>query len=229
MPTEQRWSIRDVLLSFAQALDFSRPDNPLHHKRVAYLSYRIAERMQIQRERVSILLSSALLHDAGLLSRSEAEQIREPETPGAHRHGLLAYLILRAHPLLHLQPASEDPYILALSEELRRQGFTSEIAEIILYHHATWREVKDPSRSYVFKAIMDLTHGKVPLESFILRLADHIVTSIDPSRFILHQVDELKENIIKDKSVIFHPEVAEAFLGIADKDYIWLELVSPPH
>lgn len=226
MLTLQRWNIVDILHSFSTALDLIWHDYPRHHKMVAYLSYRIAEKLGIKREERTSILAAALLHDAGL-SPGEARRIKGPGYPGNHRHSVLCYLLLKNCPLLNLSSQPNDPYLLTLSEELTRQGFNIYAVNTILFHHCTFQEINNPDRSYFLSEMLKLTDGDVPIGSYILHLSDYVTLSIDHSRYILHQKREIKEKVKEGKSRFFSPEVADAFLEIVEKDYIWFELVSP--
>ncbi|MGB9608590.1 MAG: HD-GYP domain-containing protein, partial [bacterium] len=158
-----------------------------------------------------------------------------PEHPNHHK--IVAYLSLRIAEEMGLSPVEKSNLLsaslihdagllLVLSEELRRQGFTPEMARIILYHHASWEDVKDPNKNYVLKAIMKFTSEEVPFSSFILHLADIVAISLDPYRFVLQQVEEINRRIKETAGKKLPREVVEAFLKISTKEHIWLELFS---
>lgn len=66
----------------------------------------------------------------------------------------------------------------------------------------------------------------MPIESHLLHLADRICASISESPFILAQVNQIKEHISINTGNIFVPEYMDAFIDLADKEYVWLDLVS---
>lgn len=90
-------------------------------------------------------------------------------------------------------------------------------AEIIRFHHVPWENGQ--GRFYKGRP--------VSLGSRILFLADHIALLIRKDREILGQLDEIKEKIVAGKGLMFEPSLVEAFLNLADKEYFWLDLVSP--
>ncbi|MBD3343725.1 MAG: HD domain-containing protein [Chitinivibrionales bacterium] len=101
--------------------------------------------------------------------------------------------------------------LLRLFEPLRR------IADIVRRHHCCWN-----------KGAGSENDGEpVLLESHIIHAADRIAICIDYERGILGQADEIKEKISAQRGCMFHPEVLDAFLAAAEKEYFWLDSVSP--
>ena len=90
-------------------------------------------------------------------------------------------------------------------------------AELIRFHHVPWENGKGEF------------YGKDPvlLGSRILFLADHIALLIDRSKGILGQIDAIEELITENSGDLFDPQIVEAFLKLTDKEYFWLDLVSP--
>jgi HD-GYP domain-containing protein (c-di-GMP phosphodiesterase class II) len=229
MPVGIRATLPDLILAFSNSLDFAAPEYPNHHKMVAYLSFKIAEEMELPQEEKISLLTASLIHDAGLLSKEERGKppLTDPRAPGIHRHGLFAYLLLKDGIHNFLSQIEVDPHLLVLSEELRRQGFTSQMASIILYHHISWEDAKKPAENYILRSIMKFTAEEVPFSSFILHLSDMVYFLIDHNRFILHQSEEIKSKVKELAGKIIPTEVVEAFLKVSARENIWLELMSP--
>lgn len=90
--------------------------------------------------------------------------------------------------------------------------FFSQSSKIVKDHHINYREGKiNPS---------------IPLESFIIRLADRLAIHINPTEPILEQIDSIYQ-YIKSSKDIYHPDVLDVFYTIIKKqDYLWLDLVS---
>jgi HD-GYP domain-containing protein (c-di-GMP phosphodiesterase class II) len=229
MPVGIRATLPDLILAFSNSLDFADPEYPNHHKMVAHLSLRIAEEMELPQEEKISLLTASLIHDAGLLSKEERGKppLTDSRAPGIHRHGLLVYLLLKEGFLTLLSQIELDPHILVLSEELRRQGFTSQMASIILYHHISWEDAKNPAENYTLRSITRFTGEEVSFSSFILHLADIVCFLIDPNRFILHQSEEIRSKVKELAGERIPPNVVEAFLKVSAKESLWLELMSP--
>lgn len=90
-------------------------------------------------------------------------------------------------------------------------------AELIRFHHTPWAGGQGR-----------FCNGwQVPLGSRILVLADHIALLLRRERGILGQTEAIKAKIIETGDTLFEPRLVEAFLELADKEYFWLDLVSP--
>jgi HD-GYP domain-containing protein (c-di-GMP phosphodiesterase class II) len=102
-------------------------------------------------------------------------------------------------------------YLINIFEPMRKP------AEIIKFHHVPWENGKGSQYQ----------NEKVPLGSRILFLADHIALLINKKKEILGQIESIKQKIISEKGNMFEPELVDVFLSLADKEYFWLDLVSP--
>lgn len=90
-------------------------------------------------------------------------------------------------------------------------------ADIIRFHHVPWENGQGRFSS----------GWQVPLGSRILFLADHIALLIERQAEILGQVKDIKSRIVEESGSMFEPSLVNAFLEFADKEYFWLDLVSP--
>ena len=85
---------------------------------------------------------------------------------------------------------------------------------IIAYHH--WRY--DQDHTWVgYK-------GCVPIESYILHVADRIDILIDTTTAPLVQKDSIIETICSYSNTLFHPDVVKSFVSEAHKDNFWLDI-----
>ena len=90
-------------------------------------------------------------------------------------------------------------------------------AEIVRYHHIPWNDGAGKSQ-----------FGQpVPIESHILNLADRISVIIDPKKEVLSQVRHIRQRLQQKSGRMFMPEVLDAFWALAEKDYVWFDLVAP--
>lgn len=90
------------------------------------------------------------------------------------------------------------------------------MAELIRFHHIPWRHGKGAEHN-----------GKrVPLSSHLIHLADRVTVTRDPDRFVLDQVGDITKMIQKLSGKLFVPEHVEAFVRLAQKDFIWLDMSS---
>lgn len=88
------------------------------------------------------------------------------------------------------------------------------ISRILYYHH--WRYEND--QHWVKEK------GPVPIEAYILHIADRTEILIDPTVSILMQKKNIAERIRSYSGSLFHPDVVKAFLEEASKDSFWLDI-----
>lgn len=89
-----------------------------------------------------------------------------------------------------------------------------EISRILFYHHWSY----DQDDQWV------LDKGKVPIESYILHVADRIDILLDATAPALVQRDDVKDRILSYSGTLFHPNVVDAFVSEAHKDSFWLDI-----
>lgn len=85
-----------------------------------------------------------------------------------------------------------------------------DIANIVHNHHAKWEIDKD----------------KVHPFCHYIHLADRIDTLIDPKKYILYQVDNIKSKIKENSGNMFSPELVEVFFNLAEQESFWLDVSS---
>ncbi len=99
---------------------------------------------------------------------------------------------------------------------LKRFAPFARMAELIRFHHQPWGNGKG------------ILHKDVPVPrgSHALNLADRIAILLTRDRPTLAQVHDIREAITRCKGSVFEPDMVEAFLSLAAKDYFWLETLS---
>jgi HD-GYP domain-containing protein (c-di-GMP phosphodiesterase class II) len=100
---------------------------------------------------------------------------------------------------------------------LRSFNLLENLAPIVRFQHLRWDQI----------ALAETATANVPLESAVLNLADRVAILIDSERNILVQAYNIKKRIADQSGKMFKPEVVEAFLGLAEREYFWLDMVSP--
>lgn len=90
------------------------------------------------------------------------------------------------------------------------------VARIVQHHHVPW----DMGKGKQFRG------QPVAQGSQMLHLADRAAVLINQSEPILSQVDRISATIRQQSGIMFNPELVEAFLAIAAREYTWLELKS---
>ena len=107
-------SILDLLRCLSRAQDLVNTELSRHHQQVAYLAFRLAERMGLGFEEKKHILLAGLLHDIGALALNENLEKIDDESSMALNHGYFGSALLRGFKPLE------------------------KAAEIIKYHHHRW-------------------------------------------------------------------------------------------
>lgn len=88
------------------------------------------------------------------------------------------------------------------------------ITPIIKNHHQYWKHGEGAKHE-----------GKViPMECFILHLADRIDILINPDNWILDEKVKVREKIEEYRDIMFKPEIVDCFLEISSNDNFWLDI-----
>jgi HD-GYP domain-containing protein (c-di-GMP phosphodiesterase class II) len=88
-------------------------------------------------------------------------------------------------------------------------------ANIIRYHHTKWQDWHDS------------IENPIVFDAQILALADFLERSIDRDQYILHQHENIIEQIKAMAGTLFHPQIINLLLTICYREEFWLDLVSP--
>lgn len=91
-----------------------------------------------------------------------------------------------------------------------------EVAAMVRFHHLAWDHGAGEA------------HGgrPVPRGSHLLHLADRVAVLVTPNSAVLGQVSEICATVSGRRGEVFVPEMVDAFLKLAERDYVWLEIVS---
>ncbi len=125
-------NLYDLLICLTNAEDLVSPELRFHHQQVAYLAYKIAERVGIPERGRKNLMLAGLLHDIGALSANERLELLENEPPTANSHAFRG-----AHLLEGFLPLSQA-------------------AGIIKYHHLPWNYGE--GKTYMKREVSLLSH-----------------------------------------------------------------------
>lgn len=104
----------DMLLCISKAVDLIMPELSNHHQQVAYLSYKIAERMHLKTNQKRDIITAALLHDIGALTTEEKLHLIEEEPVTINSHAFRSARLLEEVPLF------------------------SSIVNVVRFHHVQW-------------------------------------------------------------------------------------------
>lgn len=156
-----RINLKDFLLCISDAQDLMSPKLSKHHQQVAYLSFRLAEKINLPIEQQKNIILAALVHDIGALSMKERLEIIETETIHVNKHAVIGAKLLEEFKPL------EEP------------------ARIIKFHHKSWdngegrnyRGEKVPFESHIIH-LADRTCTLFNTESNVISLLPKIIQKI---------------------------------------------------
>ncbi|MGB7568405.1 MAG: HD domain-containing phosphohydrolase [Chitinivibrionales bacterium] len=91
------------------------------------------------------------------------------------------------------------------------------IAEIVLRHHHYWNGGRGEA----------VEGAPVLLESHVIHCADRVAVLMDNGKGILGQAEGIRKKILEERGRMFRPDVCDAFIAAARREYFWLDAVSP--
>jgi len=192
--TEQN-VLRDEFLAamkrVALSLEERSPFMSGHSKRVAYLAAQTMKKMGFPKESVTVLETSALLHDLGQMEIKEAT-LNKPEKLTDEE-----YLEVRRHPQAGKDLLSPIPG-------------SQEYSIPILHHHEHFDGSGYP---------LGLKGEEIPLESRILIVAESYdaMTSARPYRAAISPEEAVAE-IVRCSGTFFDPQVVAAFQAVIESE-----------
>ncbi len=156
-----------------------------------------------------------IAHGLGMESGLETKKLYELAIAGA-LHDVGAFSLREK---LHIMAFEmENPHYHAIKGHLLLHRFEplADIAAFIQFHHVPW----DGGGG------SEVSGKPVPLESHILHLADRIAVLIGKQTEVLGQVKQICEIIKGQSGGMFVPDLVDAFLNYASKEYFWLDAAS---
>lgn len=107
-------NLKDIFNSLSTALDFTYSGLSGHHKRVAYMAVRLAQRMGLPGNTITRLYMSSIIHDIGAISMREKELLGRLELEDPYTHSELGFRLVKGI------------------------GFLEPVGQIIRHHHYAW-------------------------------------------------------------------------------------------
>jgi len=97
MFTENSISIYDFVCALSEAVDLVCHDLNSHHKKVAYISWMIAQEMKLSNDEIQDIILASMLHDIGAFTIEERIKLLALESSdiGQSRHAILGYKLLK--------------------------------------------------------------------------------------------------------------------------------------
>jgi len=136
----------------------------------------------------------------------------------ASLHDIGALSIKERDQLIQIDMENPHPHATLGAVMLKSFSHFKDISNIIKYHHWKWEFGTNPNHD----------NTEIPIESYLLHLADRIDISIDPNYWIIDQVDTIKSVIIENSGTLFRPDCVDAFLKISEIDSFWLDIDNLP-
>ncbi len=186
----------ETVAGLVSALDLREHDTGMHSQRVREYVLLIAERYGLGARHRRAIALGALLHDVGKIAVPDG-------------------ILLKAGPLSAAEQAVMREHPASGYRIVRRVGFLSDAAEIVLSHHERFDGAGYPR---------GLSRDEIPLGARLFSVADayDAMTSHRPYREATSHADAVTE-IRAGAGGQFDPEVVEAFLSVPESE---LELVT---
>lgn len=192
----RKLSIIDLVESLSIAMDLISPSIANHHRRVAFICWKLAGELGLPEHRSRDLIIAAMIHDCGALSLS---------------HKLLT---------LHFEIAESEGFSISHHAEtgyrlLKGFGPLARVAEIIRSHHQSWQGRSDvlgevPEESYILHLA-----DRVDI---LLRKANRVN--------VLTHREGMLEDIRQRSGTLFKPDLVEPLARLFEEDVFWLDIVN---
>jgi len=185
-----RQSLEETVDALASAQEIRDPYTAGHQKRVTALACDMAKEMGLSEEKIDGLRLAGLIHDVGKI-RIPGEILTYPG-----RLTELDFNVIETHPKVGY-------------EILKTIEFPYPVAKIVLQHHERLNGTGYPA---------GLKGNKILIEARIIAVADVVeaMASHRPYRPALG-VDKAKEEISKNKGILYDPDAVDACLKILSK------------
>ena len=187
--------LSDLFLSLSRALDMGEAEIYDHSRQVAYISLELAEELNLDKEERNLVVLTALIHDIGIISNFNKTLTQNS---------------------FELDQELVKEHCRFGSELTKKISFSSQISEIIYYHHHNWNG----------QNFDQVKEEDIPLASRIIYLADRIEALIEKDKFILNQIESIRTEIKKRSGSWFDPELVDVFFRSSEKECFWLNLES---
>ncbi len=212
MSKELSIPIFDLILCLSQAVDYVSPLLNDHHKRVAYIAFKLGEELDLPLNKRKELAIAGALHDVGALSLKERIGLLEFEEERPHEHAQLGYAFLKTFP----------PF--------------TEIADLVQFHHLPWEhgagiefEGKSVSTGSHILHLADRVAVLIDAKDEILKQAPGIIETVDQAKgrlFMPELMDAFKGIASREYFWFDLVSPTEGWRSIKDIDWESVELNS---
>jgi len=179
-----------LIHALSDTIDLVGVDEIEHGKRVGFMAQEISHFMGADKKEQIRLYHAGLLHDCGVSStKVHRKLVDELDWTESQRHCQIG------------------------AERLQSFAPLAEFANLTLYHHTKWQDLKDKQLPQTTK---DLTN--------LIFLADRIdaLAGMQGKINRLCCRDSICDTITRYRGSYFKPELVEAFLAVAEKESFWI-------
>ena len=204
-------TVRSLLNALARTMNLINPEMENHHQQTAYLAYQTGAEMGLGTEDLHMIVVASLLHDLGTIVKPQKENLSQIES--------------RRREVAHI-----GAEMIRDLKQFRPVADVIELCQNSYLDNVRFAGTKEPL------VTLDTIHGKtqVSMEQYIdvagcIHLADIISASWDEgSGEILNQVSVYKKGVEAGRGTEFSDKVADAFLRLSDREYIWMDFALNP-
>jgi len=129
-------------------------------------------------------------------------------------HDIGALYVKERNELIHLDVHEPHHHAIRGAVLLGSLKYFDEIANIVLHHHRYFNQGQG-------KVFVD---KEVPIESFVIHLADRVEIMYDRTKSYSEQSDTIYQALMDRTPNIFHPDVIQAFNITRKREVFWLDL-----
>ena len=131
-------------------------------------------------------------------------------------HDIGAFSLQDRLDLLEFEDTKPGEHSMAGSLILETFPPFSGIARLIKFHHVHWKNGEGAFQN----------GESVPNGSHIIHLADRVAVKLSKKAPVLSQVRDICRSILEHKGDVFVPEYVDALINMANKEHIWLDIIS---
>lgn len=131
-------------------------------------------------------------------------------------HDIGAFSLQDRLDLLEFEDTKPGGHSMAGSLILKKFEPFSSIAELVKFHHVPWKNGNGCHQDA----------EPVPIRSHIIHLADRVAVKISGETPVLSQIRGICDAVSTRRGEIFVPEHVDALLRMAEREYIWLDVIS---
>lgn len=193
------FNLNEFLIAISFALDFVEMDIfgvvTNHSKRVAYISMRIAEKLQLSQEEIFDVVSLSILHDNGASHKRLHNNLYKSKDD-------------------FISMESKQEHGIKGEENIKEYPFLTNVHNVIKFHH----------ENYDGTGFFGIKGENIPIMSQIIKLADTIELSYNLKDIYIEDKERILTFLKDHENTIFSSRLVHAFSEISKTPAFWLDL-----